>query len=264
MHFAAETHVTRSIFDNTVFYETDVLGTHNIANSVLKHADKIKRFIHISTSEVYGTAVSETMNEEHPLNPMSPYASAKCGADRLVYSYYQTYKIPCVILRPFNQYGPRQHLEKAVPRFITSCLLGEEIRLHGDGQAGRDWTFVEDTCRGIDCLLHADDKDVVGEVFNLGNDKDTSIKDIALNICELMNADKNKIINISDRPGQVLRHTCCSNKLKDLFGWEPQVNLIEGLKKTIEWYEKNQSFWKNQIWLREIEVRTENNAIQLH
>src|SRR5947209_3547530 len=120
VHFAAETHVARSIYDNTTFFQTDVLGTQVIANAVLKH--KIERFIHISTSEVYGSAEYDPMDELHPLLPTTPYAGAKCGADRLVYSYYVTYGIPAVILRPFNNYGPHQHLEKVVPRFITSAL----------------------------------------------------------------------------------------------------------------------------------------------
>ena len=133
MHFAAESHVTRSIYDNLLFFETDVLGTQAVANAVLKYRHRVERFIHISTSEVYGTASTEKMDESHQLCPLSPYASAKCGADRLVYSYWQTYKIPAVIVRPFNNYGPYQHLEKVVPRFITSCLLGEPLTVHGDG-----------------------------------------------------------------------------------------------------------------------------------
>ena len=140
VHFAAETHVTRSIYDNYHFFETDVLGTQVVANAVLKHAKRVNRFIHISTSEVYGTAVAEKMSEDHPLLPMSPYASAKAGADRLVYSYWATYQLPAIIVRPFNQYGPHQHLEKVIPRFITSCLLDEPLRVHGDGSAARDFT----------------------------------------------------------------------------------------------------------------------------
>ena len=152
VHFAAETHVTRSIYDNFLFFETDVLGTQTIANAVLKYKDRIERFIHISTSEVYGTARKEFMDEEHPLMPMSPYASAKAGADRLVYSYWATYEIPAIIIRPFNNYGPYQHLEKAVPRFVTSCILNEPIRVHGDGGAARDYIFVEDACMAIDAV----------------------------------------------------------------------------------------------------------------
>ncbi len=156
IHMAAESHVTRSIYDNRLFFDTDVMGTQVVANAVTKHRQRVERFIHISTSEVYGTALAPQMDEEHALQPMSPYASAKCGADRLVYSYWATYKIPAVIVRPFNNYGPYQHLEKAVPRFITSCLLREPITVHGDGSAARDWMFVEDHCEALDKLLHMD------------------------------------------------------------------------------------------------------------
>jgi len=138
IHFAAESHVARSIFDNTVFFETDVLGTQVVANAVLRHVDSVERFIHISTSEVYGTALQIPMTEEHPLNPCTPYASAKTGADRLVYSYWVTYKIPAIIVRPFNTYGPNQHLEKVIPRFITSALQDEPLTIHGSGQNTRD------------------------------------------------------------------------------------------------------------------------------
>ena len=152
VHFAAETHVTRSIYDNLTFFETDVLGTQVVANAVVKYQKAIDRFIHISSSEVYGTARTLLMDEEHPLLPMSPYASAKAGADRLVYSYWATYDIPAVIVRPFNNFGPFQHLEKAIPRFVTSCLLNEPLRVHGDGGAQRDWLHVQDTCEALDRL----------------------------------------------------------------------------------------------------------------
>ena len=133
VHFAAETHVARSIYDNGDFYQTDVLGTQAVANAVVKNRN-VRRFVHVSTSEVYGTAEREPMDEEHPLKPRSPYASAKAGADRLVYSYVATYDIPAVIVRPFNNYGPRQHLEKLVPRFITSALMDRPLTVHGKGR----------------------------------------------------------------------------------------------------------------------------------
>src|SRR2546422_3146660 len=168
VHMAAESHVERSIYDNRLFFETDVLGTQTVANAVLKHSDRVELFIHISTSEVYGTAVTQKMDEHHPLSPTSPYASAKCGADRLVYSYWATYHIPAVIVRPFNNYGPYQHLEKAVPRFITSVLLGEPLTVHGDGAAARDWIFVEEHCEALDRLLHTNIENIRGEVINIG------------------------------------------------------------------------------------------------
>lgn len=202
VHFAAETHVTRSIYDNFLFFETDVLGTQTVANAALKYRDRIEKFIHISTSEVYGTAEGKSMDEEHPLKPMSPYAAAKTGADRLVYSYCQTYKMPAVIVRPFNNYGPYQHLEKAVSRFITSCILGEPIRLHGDGSAARDYVFVEDVCAAIDTIMHADISAVTGEAFNVASGEHRSMLSIAKDVTRAMGRDESVITYTGDRPGQ--------------------------------------------------------------
>src|SRR4029077_784007 len=140
-------------------------------------SDRIERFIHISTSEVYGTARAPLMDEEHALMPLRPYASGKTGADRLVCSYFATYDIPAIIVRPFNNYGPRQHLEKVVPRFITSCLLREALRVHRDRSALWDWTHVDDTCAALDCILHADLAPLRGEVVNIGSGDSISIAD---------------------------------------------------------------------------------------
>ena len=224
VHFAAETHVTRSIYDNFHFFETDVLGTQVVANAVLKHAKRVNRFIHISTSEVYGTAKAEKMDEDHPLLPMSPYASAKAGADRLVYSYWATYQLPAIIVRPFNQYGPHQHLEKVIPRFITSCLLDEPLRVHGDGSAARDFTHVEDTCRALDCIIHGDLK----------------------------------------RPGQVFRHTADASKAQRLLGWTPRISFDEGLDRTIVWYKTNRAWWEKQLWMRDIPITTKSGKREMH
>ncbi len=233
VHFAAESHVTRSIYDNSLFFQTDVMGTQTIANAVCKHKDRVQRFVHISTSEVYGTAESAAMGEEHPLNPLSPYAAAKCGADRLVYSYYATYKIPAVIVRPFNNYGPRQHLEKVIPRFVTSVMLGEKLRVHGDGQSSRDFIFVEDTCRALDAILHAPAEKVEGEVFNVGSGTDRTILSLAQEITAAMCQGKECYINVGDRPGQVMRHTAEASKIKRLLGFTPTVSWEEGLERTI-------------------------------
>ncbi len=264
VHFAAETHVTRSIYDNFLFFETDVLGTQTIANSVLKYKNQIERFIHISTSEVYGTAQSELMDEKHPLMPMSPYASAKAGADRLVYSYWSTYELPAIIIRPFNNYGPYQHLEKAIPRFITSCILNEPIRVHGDGSAARDFVFVSDTCEAIDIIMHADINKVKGEVFNIASTKDRSIIDIARNVVGMMNKDEGVITFVGDRPGQVFRHAGDSSKMKRLFNWEPSMKWETGLQQTIEWYIKNQKWWEKQLWMRAVPIITKTGKKELH
>jgi dTDP-glucose 4,6-dehydratase len=264
VHFAAETHVTRSIYDNFHFFETDVLGTQTVANSVLKHVKRIDRFIHISTSEVYGTARAAKMDEEAPLMPMSPYASAKAGADRLVYSYFATYDLPAIIVRPFNQFGPRQHLEKVIPRFITSCLLDEPLRVHGDGSAERDFTYVEDTCRALDCLAHCDLATVRGEVINLGSGKSISLTNLAPLVARTMNKPDAPIMQVGDRPGQVFRHTADISKAERLLGWTPAISFEEGLRRTIDWYIEHRSWWEKQLWMREIPIITKTGNRELH
>jgi dTDP-glucose 4,6-dehydratase len=264
VHFAAETHVTRSIFDNRLFFQTDVLGTQTVANAILKARGRVKRFIHISSSEVYGTAEKAVMDEEHALKPMSPYASAKCGADRLVYSYCATYGLPAVILRPFNNYGPRQHLEKVVPRFITSLLLGEKLTVHGGGEAARDFVYVDDTCRAIDALMHADAAQVDGEVFNIGSGEDRSILSIARDLLHASGGDENMIEYTGERPGQVMRHTADFSKIKRVLGWEPKVGWEQGLHQTIDWFKANRKWWEAQLWMRHIPIVTAAGRKEYH
>lgn len=264
VHFAAESHVTRSIFDNQQFFQTDVMGSYVVANAVLKVGKRVERLIHISTSEVYGTAETERMDETHPLNPMSPYASAKCGADRLFYSYWKTYQLPIVIVRPFNNYGPRQHLEKVVPRFIVSGIEGMPMTVHGDGQAARDFLYVEDHCRALDLILHAPSDSVLGEVFNIATDEHHSILDIARDLIELMHLSDNLIEYRGNRPGQVARHTGNSDKIRQKLGWHPATSWKEGLQETIEWYRKNQVWWKRQEWMRTVPIVTASGQVELH
>lgn len=248
VHFAAESHVARSLYDNRVFFETDVLGTHAVANAVVKHAGRIEHFIHISTSEVYGTALAEPMTEEHPLNPMSPYAAAKAGADRLVYSYIKTYGIPATIVRPFNQYGPAQHLEKAIPRFITAALSGRPLELHGGGSARRDWLYVEDLCRRLGKVIEHRDRSI-GEVFNLGSGEVVSVADIARMVLEELGLTDIPRTPIEDRPGQVDLHISSTAKAAELLGIEPGIRFAEGLKRTIDWYRNNEQWWRRIEWM---------------
>lgn len=264
VHFAAESHVTRSIFDNRQFFETDVLGTQVVANAVLRYKQRVERFIHISTSEVYGTALDPAMAEDHPLNPMSPYAAAKCGADRLVYSYWQTYRIPALIVRPFNNYGPRQHLEKLIPRFITSCLLGEPMNVHGDGSARRDYIHVDDHCAALDQLIHAEPGKVLGQVFNLGSGRDISILEIAHAVRDAMACPGGELRFVGERPGQVFRHTCDSRKAQEALEWAPKVDFWTGLADTIAWYRANAEWWQPQRWMRQIPIITAEGRRELH
>ena len=264
VHFAAESHVTRSIYDNTQFFMTDVIGTQTLVNAVCKYRNRVGRFIHISTSEVYGTALAPSMSEEHPLNPQSPYAAAKAGADRLAYSYWVTYKIPVAIVRPFNNYGPRQHLEKVIPRFITSVILDEKLRVHGDGQSSRDFLYVEDTCRAVDLILHGPEDKVLGEVFNVGSGRNRTILSIAEDITSMMRSGKESTIHIGNRPGQVLRHTADATKIRNALGWEPQTSWENGLGKTVKWYEDNEEWWRKMLWMRGIPIVTETGEKELH
>jgi len=263
VHMAAETHVARSIYDNTIFFETDVLGTQVVANAVLKNPN-IERFIHVSTSEVYGTALTEPMTEEHPLNAASPYASAKTGADRLVYSYYLTYGIPAIIVRPFNNYGPYQHLEKVIPRFITSALLDEPLNIHGDGKSSRDWLYVEDHCEALDKLIHIDLKEVKGEVINLGSGKDIDIETIAEIILSKLKKSRALITYIGERPGQVKRHIASTDKAEKILGWKAKTCFEDGIDKTIKWYCEFQEWWKKMLWMRTVPIKTPDGRIEYH
>ena len=264
VHFAAETHVTRSIYDNLTFFETDVLGTQVVANAVVKYQKSVDRFIHISSSEVYGTATAPLMDEEHPLLPMSPYASAKAGADRLVYSYWATYDIPAIIVRPFNNFGPFQHLEKAIPRFITSCILGVPLRVHGDGSAQRDWLHVQDHCEALDLLLHGDIAKLRGQVFNVGTGVSLDILTVARKVVERMGAPESLIRCVEDRPGQVFRHTADISKSRRVLDWGPRIKLEEGLDMTIEWYRQNRAWWDKQLWMREVPIVTKGGKTVVH
>lgn len=264
IHFAAESHVARSIYDNAVFFQTDVLGTQVIANQVLRHRKRIKRFIHISTSEVYGTAHSQPMTEEHPLDPLTPYAAAKCGADRLVYSYIRTYGIPAVIIRPFNQYGPYQHLEKCVPRFVTSALDGTPITIHGDGSAARDWCYVSDTCEALLAAVEAPLDSVIGEVINIGTGVATDVGTIARRVIELKGDPTQPVTYIENRPGQVDLHMSSTDKAHRLLGWKAATDLDSGLEKTMRWYADNEHWWRGLEWMKTVQLTLVNGQKVLH
>ena len=263
VHMAAESAVTRSIADDRTFFEIDVLGTQVVAAAVTKARDRVRLFVHVSTSEVYGTARGAAMDEDHPLEPLSPYAAAKCGADRLVYAYARTYGLPAVIVRPFNNYGPRQHLEKVVPRFITSCLLGEPLTVHGDGRAGRDFLFVEDTCEALARIIHADPAAVAGQTLNLGTGVTTTIAELAERVRGIFEAGDLPVQFLGDRPAQVFRHTCDARRARDVLGWEPRVGLAEGLARTAAWYRANPDWWRGQVGMRHIPIVTSSGKREM-
>lgn len=264
VHFAAETHVARSIFDNSRFFETDVIGTQVMMNAALE-SDKIERFVHISTSEVYGSAMEDPMTEEHPLLPTSPYAGAKCGADRLVYSYLQTYEdMPAVIIRPFNNYGPNQHLEKVIPRFITNALQDQPLRAYGGGDASRDWLYVEDTCDALDKVLQADIKKIQGEAINLGTGRDISVLEIGEVIVDKLGKPRDLIKTSSQRPGEVKKHISSTEKAEKLLGWKAKTKFEDGIMETIEWYKKHTDWWKKLAWMKEVPITLKDGRVVMY
>jgi dTDP-glucose 4,6-dehydratase len=242
VHFAAETHVDNSLYNTDDFVDTDVKGTQVLLDAIRRHP--VERFIHISTSEVYGTALEAPMTEDHPLNPRSPYAGAKCGADRLVYSYVSTFDLPAVILRPFNNYGPHQHVEKVIPCFTTHALQDLPLPLHGNGSSSRDWLFVEDCCEAVDRALSVDAKAVCGEVINLGTGVETPILAISEQVLKLLGKPSSMLNELADRPGQVFRHIGSTAKAKALLGWEARTTFAEGLRSTVQWYVDHEDWWK--------------------
>jgi dTDP-glucose 4,6-dehydratase len=242
VHFAAETHVDRSIDNSDPFIATDVKGTQ-VLLEVARHC-KLERFIHISTSEVYGTALKVPMTEDHPLQPMSPYAAAKAGADRLAYSYYITYDLPLIILRPFNTYGPNQYPEKLIPLFITNALENKPLPVYGDGKNTRDWMYVEDLCEAVDKVLHVELGKVKGEVINIGTGKETDVLTITELILQELGKGKELIKFIKDRPGHVKKHLSSTQKAKELLNFEARTEFKDGLQKTIKWYTENPTWWE--------------------
>ena len=241
---AAESHVEKSILEGaSEFVTTNVEGTQILLDAI-RHAP-VERFILISSSEVYGTAERAPMDEEHPLNPRSPYAATKAGADRLAYSYFVTYGLPIVIVRPFNNYGPYQHPEKVVPRFITQALLDEPLTIHGEGRASRDWLYVEDDAEAIDAIITADVDAVAGEVINVATGVDISVSEIADLVLDALGKPSDLRMNMAERPGQVDRHIGSTEKAARLLGWRARTSFEQGLERTIAWYVDNRSWWES-------------------
>ena len=240
---AAESHVEKSIAEGaSEFVTTNVLGTQVLLDAI--RDVPVDRFILISSSEVYGTAEYAPMDEVHPLNPRSPYAATKAGADRLAYSYYVTYGLPIVIVRPFNNYGPRQHPEKVLPRFITQALDDEPLTIHGDGHASRDWLYVDDDAEAIEALIAADVDAIAGEVVNVATGIDISVCDIADAVLDALGKPQALRTHVPERPGQVDRHIGSTDKMQRLTGWTARTSFAAGLERTVAWYRENEAWWR--------------------
>lgn len=238
VNFAAETFVDRSIHEPGDFITTDVVGTFRLLEAARR--SKVERFVHISTDEVYGSVEEGSSPETAPIEPNSPYSSSKAGGDLLARSYYQTYKVPVIITRASNNYGPFQHPEKLIPFFISNAVDGKPLPVYGDGQQVRDWLYVDDHCRAIDTVLH---KGEAGNVYNVGAGYERTNMQVTRGILEALGKDESLIKYVTDRPGHDRRYSVDCSKLRAL-GWEPKVSFEEGLPLTVRWYVENEGWWR--------------------
>lgn len=239
VHFAAETHVDRSILAAGEFIHTDVFGTFVLLEAA-RDARDLKMFVQISTDEVYGSVATGASKETDELRPRNPYSASKAGADRLAYSYWATYNVPVVITRASNNYGPNQFPEKVIPLFITNAIDNIPLPLYGDGLNIRDWLHVEDHCRGIDLLLT---QGTPGEVYNIGGGNEVKNVDLTHRILELTGKTTSLIKPVADRLGHDRRYCVDTSKLKAM-GWAPQAQFDRGLAETVDWYRKNEWWWR--------------------
>jgi len=232
VHFAAETHVDRSIADAQAFVRTNVLGTYTLLDAAKKK--RIDRFLHVSTDEVYGSlGLDESANEQFHIQPNSPYAASKASSDMFVRSFWQTYQFPVIITRCSNNYGPYQFPEKLIPLMITHALHDKKLPVYGDGLNERDWLFVEDHCRAIDRVLEAGRP---GEVYNIGFGRPLKNLEVVQLLLRIMGKSEDLIEFVADRPGHDRRYALDTKKIRAELGWEPIVGIEQGLAKTVEWY----------------------------
>ncbi|HOX27924.1 MAG TPA: GDP-mannose 4,6-dehydratase, partial [bacterium] len=203
----------------------------------------IRRFVQISTDEVYGDAGDNPSSETDPLMPRSPYAASKTGADRLAFSYFTTYDLPVIITRCTNNLGPFQYPEKLIPLFVTNAIDDKQLPVYGSGKNTRDWIFVEDHCDAIDTVLHADDKHN-GEVFNIGANKEFSVLEITSFILDYLKKPQSLIKHVEDRLGHVKRHAVTTGKIKDALGWKSKTSFDDAMGRTVQWYLDNESWWR--------------------
>jgi dTDP-glucose 4,6-dehydratase len=239
VHFAAETHVDRSIHAAGQFIQTDVVGTFVLLEAA-REARRLRRFVQISTDEVYGSVPEGHSRETDELRPRNPYSASKAGADRLAYSYWATYNVPVVIVRASNNYGPNQFPEKVIPLFITNAIDDKPVPLYGDGLNVRDWLHVEDHCRAIGLLI---DRGQSGEVYNVGGGNEVRNVDLTHRILELVGKPATLIQPVADRLGHDRRYALDTTKVRSI-GWRPDMPFEEGLAATVAWYRDNEWWWR--------------------
>lgn len=244
VHFAAESHVDRSIMEPAAFVETNVMGTQVLLDAALKN--KVARFHHVSTDEVFGALPldsTQKFSEDTAYNPRSPYAASKAGSDHLVRAYATTYGLPISITNCSNNFGPFQFPEKFIPLAITNLLEGKKVPVYGDGKYVRDWLYVEDHCRAIDVVL---EKGKIGETYCVGGvAEDINNLNVVKKILSLLGKDESMIEYVADRPGHDRRYAVDFSKITKELLWKPEHNFDEWLVRTVEWYKNNQAWWKN-------------------
>jgi dTDP-glucose 4,6-dehydratase len=238
VHFAAESHVDRSIVDPDTFVRTNCLGT-NVMCDVARHAD-IERFLHISTDEVYGSIEEGSFVETDRLGPRSPYSSSKAGSDLIALSYQETYDLPVIVTRSSNNFGPYQFPEKVIPLFVTNLLDGKKVPLYGDGLNVRDWIHVLDNCAGVDTVLR---KGTIGEIYNIGGGNETTNRELTTMVLANMGVGEEMVEYVQDRLGHDRRYSIDCSKANAL-GWQPSRELDVAIAETVEWYRANRSWWE--------------------
>jgi dTDP-glucose 4,6-dehydratase len=245
-NLAAETHVDRSIDGPRDFIDSNILGVFNLLEIFRKYSIKNK-LIHISTDEVYGDILKGRSNEEYPYKPSSPYAASKAASDHLVSSYVRTYKIPAIVTNCSNNYGPKQHPEKLIPKLIYNILNNKSLPIYGNGKNSREWIYVKDHC---EALLKVFKNGKIGEFYNIGSNKNISNIDVCKNILNISKnliklGNKVKISFIKDRPGHDVRYALDSRKIRRELKFKPKTNFNHGIKLTFEWYKNNKSYYKS-------------------
>jgi len=240
VHFAAESHVDRSISGSAEFIRTNVLGTHTLLEAASQ--SKIDRFVHVSTDEVYGSIKVGSWPENHPLQPNSPYAASKASSDLLVRSYFITHGLNAVTTRCSNNYGPYQHPEKLIPLFTTNLIKGKKVPLYGNGLNVRDWLHVDDHCNGIHLALT---KGKAGEIYNIGGGTEQNNVEITKLILASFNKSWTEfVVQVEDRKGHDLRYSVNWAKANEQLGYEPRVPFLDGIEETINWYRNNEDWWR--------------------
>jgi dTDP-glucose 4,6-dehydratase len=247
-NLAAETHVDRSIDNPESFIQSNIVGVFNLLECFKEYTKKYKsKLIHISTDEVYGDILSGRSSENFPYKPSSPYAASKAASDHLVSSYIRTYKIPAMVTNCSNNYGPKQHPEKLIPKLIYNILNNKPLPIYGKGTNSREWIYVKDHC---EALLKVFTKGKIGEFYNIGSNKNLNNLQVSKELIntskKIINVGKNvKILFIKDRPGHDIRYALDSNKIKKNLGWYPKTNFRQGIKLTLNWYYNNKEYYKS-------------------